>query len=187
MADIDKENAEGEGEEEEEADDTPKFPNLDGNEAFKEEVLEVFDMFDKEKNEHVPTTDLQTILQWLKFNPTTDDLKGFKDRFDPTHKGEISQHAVLTICDEMMESPDTIEQLEEALTLFDHDNDGKITVPEFRWAMSKLGDAFEEKEVDEIIKEIDKEGTGFIEILQFCKTSFNVKEEKIKEAKFKKM
>lgn len=85
----------------------------------------------------------------------------------------------------MMESPDTIEQLMEALALFDHDSDGKITVPEFRWAMSKLGDAFEEKEVDDIIKEIDKEGTGFIEILQFSKTSFAVKEEKVKEPKKK--
>ena len=90
MAEVDKELGEGMEEEEEEQDDTPKYPNLDGNEAFKDEVLEVFDMFDKEKNETVPSQDLITILQWLKFNPTNDDLKGFKDRFDPTHKGEIS-------------------------------------------------------------------------------------------------
>ena len=56
-------------------------------------------------------------------------------------------------------------------------------MPEFRWFMSKLGDLFEEKEVDEILKEIDKENTGFVEILAFSKTCFNIKEEKPKEPK----
>ena len=39
---------------------------------------------------------------------------------------------------------DTIDELIEALKLFDTDHDGKITVPELRWALTKLGDVFEE-------------------------------------------
>ena len=76
---------------------------------------------------------------------------------------------------------DTIDELIEAMRLFDTDNDGKVTVPEFRWAMTKLGDAFEEQQVDEILKEIDKEQTGFVDVLEFSKTAFNVKEEKPKD------
>ena len=37
--------------------------------------------------------------------------------------------------------------------------------------------------VDEMISELDKEKTGFIEIEQFAKVSFNVKEEKSKDDK----
>ena len=37
--------------------------------------------------------------------------------------------------------------------------------------------------VDEMIAELDKEKTGFIEIEQFAKVSFNIKEEKSKDDK----
>ena len=78
---------------------------------------------------------------------------------------------------------DTIDELIEAMRLFDTDNDGKLTVPELRWAMTKLGDCFEEQQVDEMLKEIDKENTGFVDVLEFARISFNVKEEKPKEDK----
>jgi len=44
------------------------------NEEFKAEVLEVFDMFDKEKDETVEVASLATILRWLKFNPSEKEL-----------------------------------------------------------------------------------------------------------------
>ncbi len=34
-----------------------------------------------------------------------------------------------------------------------------------------------------MLKEIDKENTGFVEVLEFARISFNVKEEKPKEDK----
>lgn len=140
-------------------------------------------MFDREKNETCEFGSLATILRWLRFNPTEDDIKNFKRRFDPLQKNEISLMSVYAIVDEFLVSPDTFEQLGEALRLFDNDNDGKITVPEFRWFMSKLGDVFDEKEVDELLKEVDKENTGFVEITTFCRTAFNIKEEKPKGEK----
>lgn len=183
MADLEVDPNAAEGEEGEEEEEQIKYANLDLNEAFKVEVTDVFDMFDSNKAQRVPSSELNKILQWLGFNPTMDDCKGFKDRFDPHRTEEISLESFYAIVDEMMESPDTIEQLVEALSMFDHDHDGKITVPEFRWAMSKLGDAFDEREVDDIVKEMDKEGTGFIEIMPFCRMSFGVKEEKPKDSK----
>ena len=89
----------------------------------------------------------------------------------------------MSIANEKKLDTDTVDELIEALRLFDSDNDGKITVPELRWAMTKLGDAFEEQQVDEMLKEIDKENTGFVEVLEFARISFNIKEEKPKEPK----
>ena len=52
---------------------------------------------------------------------------------------------VLSIVNIKMLDSDTIDELIEAMKLFDSDNDGKVTVPELRWALTKLGDAFEEQ------------------------------------------
>ena len=82
-----------------------------------------------------------------------------------------------------MGEPDTIEELIEAMKLFDHDQDGKITISEFRWFMCKLGDPLEETAVDAIVKEVDPEATGFIDILSWSKLNFGIKEEKPKEEK----
>ena len=51
---------------------------------------------------------------------------------------------MLQIANDKKLDTDTVDELIEALKLFDTDSDGKITVPELRWAMTKLGDAFEE-------------------------------------------
>ena len=69
------------------------------------------------------------------------------------------------------------------MKLFDNDQDGKITVAELRWFMTTLGDKMDETAVDDMLKEIDKEKTGFVDILEWSKICFNVKEEKVKEDK----
>jgi Ca2+-binding EF-hand superfamily protein len=71
---------------------------------------------------------------------------------------------------------DTIDELVEAMKLFDTDKDGRLNVPELRWAMTKLGDAMDEPMVDEMIKEVDGDADGYIDILEFAKVCFNIKE-----------
>ena len=50
-----------------------KYLNL--TEEFKEEVLEVFDMFDKEKDFTIEVASLATLMRWLRFNPTEKELE----------------------------------------------------------------------------------------------------------------
>ena len=77
---------------------------------------------------------------------------------------------------EKSKDTDTIEELVEALKCFDDDKDGKLSVPEFRYAMTKMGEQMDEQVVDDMIKEADKENTGYIVILDFAKICFNIKE-----------
>lgn len=81
---------------------------------------------------------------------------------------------------------DTIDELVEALKLFDHDHDGKVTVSEMRWFLTQLGDKMAENEVDDMLKEVDKEASGLVDIMEFSRLAFNVKEEKVKDEKKKK-
>ena len=158
-----------------------KYDNLTPDQI--EEVKEVFEMFDKENNQTIEKGMLSTILRWLKFNPTEREMAEHYKKHDPNNSGIITLKSVMQIVNIKMLDSDTIDELVEALKLFDTDNDGKVTVPELRWALTKLGDAFEEQQVDEMLKEIDKENTGFVDVLEFSRISFNVKEEKPKEDK----
>ena len=68
--------------------------------------------------------------------------------------------------------PDTIDEFIEAAKVFDHDNDGKIEIPELRYAMSCLGDKLDESNVDDLIAELDKEKTGLIDIVEWARITF---------------
>ena len=53
-----------------------------------------------------------------------------------------------------------------------------------RWAMTALGEEMDETMVDGLISDSDKEKTGFINILDFAKLCFGIKEKpKVEEAK----
>ena len=78
----------------------------------------------------------------------------------------------MTIVNDKILEPDTIDEFVEAAKVFDHDNDGKIEVSELRYAMSRLGDMLEESLVDDLIGDLDKDKTGFIEIAAWAQMTF---------------
>lgn len=88
----------------------------------------------------------------------------------------VNKRTVMKIVDRKLMDTDTIDELVEALKLFDTDKDGRLNVPELRWAMTKLGDAMDEGAVDEMIKEVDGDADGYIDIIEFAKICFNIKE-----------
>ena len=46
---------------------------------------------------------------------------------------------------------------------FDHNDNGFIGVAELRHMMTRLGEKLSEEEVEEVIREADKEGTGQVD------------------------
>jgi calmodulin len=147
-------------------------------EEIKEEIEECFDIFDKDKDGQITYVELGTLLRWLKFNPTEREMKEFANEFDSMSSNLVNKRTVMKIVDKKLQDTDTIDELVEALKLFDTDKDGRLNVPELRWAMTKLGDAMDEGAVDEMIKEVDGDADGYIDILEFAKICFNIKEDK---------
>ncbi len=117
-----------------------------------------------------------TLLRWLKFNPTEREMKEFANEYDQINSNLVNKKTVMKIVDKKMMDTDTLDELVEAMKLFDSDKDGRLNVPELRWAMTKLGDVMDEAMVDEMIKEADGDNDGFIDILEFSKICFNIKE-----------
>ena len=49
---------------------------------------------------------------------------------------------------------------------------GKVAVPELRWLLSKKGDCFDDVDMDNMIKEIDPDKSGFVQIEDLAVTMF---------------
>jgi Ca2+-binding EF-hand superfamily protein len=48
---------------------------------------------------------------------------------------------------------DSLDDLKDALNVFDTDKDGKITIEEFKYAMMTMGEKMQEHEIEEIISD----------------------------------
>lgn len=58
---------------------------------------------------------------------------------------------------------DTDSELREAFNIFDRDGSGTINADELRQVMKALGEDLSDAEIDEMIKEADKNGDGSID------------------------
>ena len=52
---------------------------------------------------------------------------------------------------ERVKDKETLQDLVDALKVFDTDHDGKITVKDFKHAMMTMGERMNEREIDEIV------------------------------------
>jgi len=64
-----------------------KTETLDAQVEFKATVLEVFDMFDSQKDQTIEIASLATVLRWCNFNPTEKELQHYMVKYDPISQG----------------------------------------------------------------------------------------------------
>lgn len=62
-----------------------------------------------------------------------------------------------------VQKSDTESELREAFRIFDKDGSGTINADELRQVMKALGEDLSSTEIDEMIKEADKNGDGSID------------------------
>ena len=167
--------AEEEPSKEEEEEKKLKFDNL--KPEFIENLEEVFQTFINPEGEpdKIPGESLEKLLQWVGFNPTLTEVRNYKEQH--CRGGYLTLNKVKLICNEKMVDPESFDQTVEALKLLDTHKEGKLDNNELRYYMCKLGNQMDEREVDEMLAELDKEKTGSVDIQTFSKFVHNIKDE----------
>ena len=69
--------------------------------------------------------------------------------------------------------PDTLQDVIDALKVFDSDHDGKISVEEFTYAMVNMGENMNEQEIQEIIADTQLVNNNFIQVEDFARMIMN--------------
>ena len=69
--------------------------------------------------------------------------------------------------------PDTLDDVINALRVFDADKDGKISVEEFTYAMVNMGERMNEQEIQEIIADSQLVNNNYILLEDFARMIMN--------------
>ncbi|KAK3093112.1 hypothetical protein FSP39_011207 [Pinctada imbricata] len=135
--------------------------------AVPAEFRQAFQVFDKDGDGTISTEELGVVMRSLGESPSEDELEDLINEIDVDGNGEIDFDEFLTMMAKKQNAIDAEDQIREAFKVFDKDNLGYITASELRRIMTTLGDKLPDEEVDEMIEEVDLDGDGKIDYLDF--------------------
>jgi len=143
-------------------------------EELSEEQVEMlkkaFNMFDREKTGSIATSMMSTILRTLGQTFEEDDLNLLIEEIDADGSGMLEIEEFLALCARFLVEEDAEavqEELREAFRLYDKEGEGFIKTIALREIMRALDDKLTEPELDEMIAEIDTDGSGTVDFDEF--------------------
>ena len=131
-------------------------------------MKEVLDLYDPDNEGYVKSRDIAKILRAMGRTLEDDDEQNFLQAADPDNSGKISKDNFLATVEAMFSlAKEEVNELLEAFKVFDLKNSGKISVKNFKKVLTDIGQEFSEEEVDDILKYIDIDRDGNINIKDF--------------------
>ena len=141
---------------------------IDLQEERRKLMKNVLDLYDPNNEGFVKSKDIAKILRAMGRILEDDDEQNFVQAADPENTGEISKDNFLETVEAMFSLPkEEVNDLLESFKVFDINNTGKISVKNFKKVLVNIGQEFNEDEVDDILKYIEVDREGNINIKDF--------------------
>ena len=129
-----------------------------------EKLWQAFKVFDQDGNATIGAEELGQVMRSLGQSPTHTDLLDTIKEADVDLSGTIDFEELKAAM--VSEQGDRNSRLKLAFSVFDENGSGQITASEMRSVMSF---GLTEQELDEMVKEVDRDGDGCIDFQEFCK------------------
>ena len=130
-------------------------------------------LFDKNSDGFVHTKELGTVVRAINLNPTESEINEMERKVDPTQSGQFNLQSLENLIRERGKDTDTLEDIINAIKVFDQDNDGKIPVEDFKSVMMNMGERMQEAEIMEIISDSELINNNYIQVVDFAKMIMN--------------
>jgi len=145
-----------------------KHDLLDLSDEQKSEFKEAFALFDKDGSGDISADELGTVMRALGQKPSEAEVLQMIADVDENGDGTIDFDEFTTLMQMQMTVTEHAENLTSAFKVFDGDGSGRISAKELREKMTTLGEPpLTDAEVDEMIAEADKDGSGDISYSEF--------------------
>nr|QGQ62245.1 Troponin C [Demodex brevis] len=133
-------------------------------------LRKAFDMFDREKKGYIACNMVSTILRTLGQTFEESDLQQLIVEIDADGSGQLEFDEFLTLTARFLVEEDAEamqEELREAFRLYDKEGNGYIKTSDLREILRALDDKLTADELDEMIAEIDTDGSGTVDFDEF--------------------
>ncbi|XP_025093091.1 neo-calmodulin-like isoform X2 [Pomacea canaliculata] len=151
------------------------------NDKEKQDLQQVFEMFDKNKDGKISCEELGVVLRTLGHRYSQTEVEEMIKTADKNDNGFVEYDEFLLMMKKWSASPaqqaqdaDDNEKALEAFRIFDMDGNGYIDRHELRFIMSKLGESPCEEDICEMFRLADLNGDGLIDYEEFTMLMANL-------------
>lgn len=141
--------------------------SLDSRDRIEEELEQIFYKFDANGDGKICASELGSIMASLGHKPTDEELNNMIKEVDGDGDGFINLREFIELNTKGIDSKEVLENLKDAFSVFDIDNNGLITAEELQNVMKKLGENCDIEESRKMIAGADRDGDGMINFDEF--------------------
>lgn len=135
----------------------------------RQEIREAFDLFDTDGSGSIDAKELKVAMRALGFEPKKEEIRKMISDVDKNGSGNIDFDEFLTMMTVKMGERDSKEEMIKAFRLFDDDETGRVTFKNLKRVAKDLGENMTDEELQEMIDEADREGTGEVSLDDFMR------------------
>lgn len=147
-----------------------KLPTSLIPEEIREDMVNLWSVFNMEFQNVVPISELRVIMRALDFDLNPEQLALTRQQIDPTNEGIIRFAMLEKVMEDKLKDVDTYDDMILEFKKLDKDKDGKIPAPEFKQYMKNMGSKLSQDEIEEMMKIADPKGDGSVDLDEFCQT-----------------
>jgi len=131
------------------------------------DLRETFKLFDADGSNNVDLAELGHLMIALGINLDESEKQNIMKEFDVSGDGTISFDEFYTMMNRRAKKIDPDEVVKEMFDMIDGDGSGTVTHDEFRATLLKTSQELTERDIQNLIREIDASGDGTINIHEF--------------------
>ncbi|VDO05778.1 unnamed protein product [Rodentolepis nana] len=136
------------------------------------EYFETFTLFDRNQDGLITIDELENFMQSLGVNLSKKELLEMMKEGDVNGDGAIDFKEFINMVVNSVNVAEDKVKLLNIFRLFDKDKNGFITKSELRQVLTALGEKLQEDQLEEMIRNIDKDCDGRINYDEFTKIMF---------------
>ncbi|KAL9099572.1 MAG: hypothetical protein Q9163_004952, partial [Psora crenata] len=128
-----------------------------------EDLRATFALFDDNGDGEITVAELGNVMRSLGLRPSETELQDLMNEIDVDRSGTISFEEFSTIMAQKVAETDSDAELKAAFDVFDKDGNGSISAEELSSLMKSIGEDLTDEDIEEMVKEADKDGDGNID------------------------
>jgi len=139
------------------------------SEAQLTAAKDAFKNFDKKNEDKIKVGDIEAALKKLGHTIKPDWLEKVEHMIDAEGTGYIKYDEFCSIVRKKCQDDEDERELREMFRILDKEKRGEVNTSELRWILKNLGDDLTEADIDDMIADVDTDGSGWIDYNEFHK------------------